>query len=275
MGEKGGEPMENSGRATGSKADAKDLLLHDYRYLSDSFARSEQLGETRVNLFIGVVTVVVGALVSMMTTEKLQVASNLRYLIVIGSLVSLLLFGVITLSRMLTRNRTSDLYKRGLDTVRQAFKDQYDRDGVLVNYYPVDWPETEKGKKTPRDSLREIQGLKRLWERIEKEPSTRRIGGLAHAVAALNSLLFATLAGTLLYGVPNRNETLHLVTISLGAVATLGVGFWAQHLYIIYCSVRAKDELRKGQYTHAGGVVRRLRNGVLEYLIVRPKEKSR
>jgi hypothetical protein len=45
---------------TKPRAEAKELLLQDYRYLSESFWKNRQTGETYVNLFVGFVTLVVG-----------------------------------------------------------------------------------------------------------------------------------------------------------------------------------------------------------------------
>ena len=42
--------------------EAKDLLLQDYAHFSKGFLKNEQTGETRVNLFVGFVTVLSGAL---------------------------------------------------------------------------------------------------------------------------------------------------------------------------------------------------------------------
>jgi hypothetical protein len=43
---------------------SEDILLKDYDYLSDSFWKSEQSGEARFNIFIGLITLVSGALVA-------------------------------------------------------------------------------------------------------------------------------------------------------------------------------------------------------------------
>jgi hypothetical protein len=48
--------MINNVGTSESASDAKELLLEDYRYLAESFWKNEQTGETRVNWFVGVVT---------------------------------------------------------------------------------------------------------------------------------------------------------------------------------------------------------------------------
>jgi ADP-ribose pyrophosphatase YjhB (NUDIX family) len=52
-----------------SRIKARELLLEDYRYLSDSFWKNEQVGETRVNWFIGIVTAVCGGLLAMTSSQ--------------------------------------------------------------------------------------------------------------------------------------------------------------------------------------------------------------
>jgi hypothetical protein len=42
--------MKASNNTDKSKAEAKELLLEDYRYLADSFWKNEQTGETRAAL---------------------------------------------------------------------------------------------------------------------------------------------------------------------------------------------------------------------------------
>ena len=82
-------------------ADAKEFLLEEYRSLSTTLLTNEQVGETRVNWLIGIVTAVIGGLVAMVTAEKRDVSDKTIPLIVIGFLLGLLIFGFITLCRIL------------------------------------------------------------------------------------------------------------------------------------------------------------------------------
>lgn len=107
--------MGSEGKSTEVRAESEELLLEDYRYLSDSSWKNEQSGETRVNLFVGFVTLVVGALVSLATSEKVALCAETLCLIIMASLSALLVLGLITLLRI--RNENTDRYKRGLDTV--------------------------------------------------------------------------------------------------------------------------------------------------------------
>jgi len=58
-------------------------------------------------------------------------------LIAIFILSALVIFGVITLFRILKRNKASDEYKRGMDEIRQRFKDYFDGFSILERYYPL------------------------------------------------------------------------------------------------------------------------------------------
>lgn len=109
---------DNDGIKKDSGEKAKELLIEDYRYLADSFWKNEQTGETRVNLFIGFVTLVSRAWLVWQHRIRDQKGEHLQ-LIIFASLFSLLVLGLITLLRMLVRNENTDRYKQGLDTIRQ------------------------------------------------------------------------------------------------------------------------------------------------------------
>ncbi len=96
----------------GTSADSasKDLLLADYRHLAESFWNNEKTGETRVSLFIGLVTLVIGALVTLVASDDPPGDDTMR-IIVMLSLFGLLMLGVITWLRILKRNETTDRYK--------------------------------------------------------------------------------------------------------------------------------------------------------------------
>src|SRR3984893_2989527 len=111
-------------------ADFKALLLEDYRYRSEAMWKSEESGETRVNLFIGLITLgggEAGALASKSWIASAETAAPF----IIAGLFSLLMVGLVTLMRMVTRNENTDLAKYQLDTIRQTFKDPFVDAGAL------------------------------------------------------------------------------------------------------------------------------------------------
>lgn len=127
--------MKASNDTDKSEAEAKELLLEDYRYLADSFWKNEQVGETRVNWFIGIVAAGAGGLVTLASAEHGPSGGSLR-LIIISSLIALLVFGVFTLLRIIKRNTVTDGYKTDRDAIRQILKDHFDSDHTLLYYQP-------------------------------------------------------------------------------------------------------------------------------------------
>lgn len=230
------------------KDHAKAFLLAELEYLTDSFWKNEQTGETRVNWFIGLVTAVVAALVALATSEEHAGTPSLR-VIVIASLLSLLALGTITLLRVLKRNETTDEYKRGLDHIRQLFRDRFDGQRILQGYLPF-----------PASAH-----------------APRKFGGLTHIVAVLNSLLFAGIAGTTLYPVADQIAPAAPPIAPGWAYLAAVVGFVlsaaGQFRYIRSRAKAAKKVLHEDDPTHAGGIVYRLINGAPEYLLVGPSKE--
>jgi 8-oxo-dGTP pyrophosphatase MutT (NUDIX family) len=221
-----GDPSSQS-----SGADAKELLLQDFRYFTDSFWKNEQIGETRVNWLIGLVTAAGAGLASL--ASKQPRVENLRTIAAVA-IAALLVFGLVTLLRVLKRNEATDTYKHALDASRQMFKDYFDGKQILGQYAPFPKIKSRKG------------------------------GGLAHNVAAINGLLAAALAGTLLTSAP--------FALVAGAVAFLAALF----LQITYIRDREKSfhsELYASDATHAGGIVFRREQSTVQYLLVGPKKE--
>ena len=269
--------MENDGGSTRSNTEAKELLLADYRYFAECFWKNEQTGEARVNFFVGIATLVVGALAALLTKGPPPSGEPLR-LVVLISLFSLLVLGLITMMRMLTRNENTDGYKQSMDTVRQTFKDHFDGDGILLHYHPFGvLRRKERSKRSNKDNEEgsapgTVSGLEKWWTEYKNEIQPRNFGGLAHTVAAINSLILAGLVAVAVYPIPVEGSGLARVYGS--ATPCFLLGFGAQLMYVAYRETRARDRLRAGTYTHAGGVVYKLKDGITYYLLVRPKENK-
>lgn len=237
------------------KGPAKDLLLADHQYLCDLFLRSEQLGETRVNWYIGIVTAAVGGLLALITKSGLP-WERLRPL-VLGAILALLAFGIVTLFRMLQRNRASDGFKKDIDQVRQIFREHFDPEYVLVDYQPFRAPAKPRGRANKKTDESKID------EFFRELSKGRKFGGLAYTVAVLNSVLAGAMAGGWIYG-----RSPH--PLRIGAV-TLALSFVAHVILITIYDLSGKRRLKQSDITHAGGVVFKENNGSVEYLIVRPK----
>jgi ADP-ribose pyrophosphatase YjhB (NUDIX family) len=252
---------------------AKDLVLEDYEYFAESFWKNEQTGETRINFFVGLVTVVLGALAALIAKESSSFSEPVR-LIALGSLTALLVLGLPTLARMLTRNENTDGYKKSMDTIRQIFKDQFDPQGVLLHYYPFGHPhiKNENGslKKEEKRARKKERRKSWWWVFYKREIRPRKFGGLAHTVALINCLLLAGLVAVALYPIPFDERKLLLVyTLS---ITSFILGLLAQLSYVTTREKRAGERLRRGTYTHSGGVVYKLENGIAYYLLVAPRD---
>jgi ADP-ribose pyrophosphatase YjhB (NUDIX family) len=268
--------MKVSSETNKSKAEAKELLLEDYRYLADSFWKNEQVGETRVNWLIGIVTAVAGVLVTLASSERGPSGGLLR-LIIISALLSLLVFGIFTLLRVIKRNNVTDGYKQDRDAIRQIFKDHFDGDHMLLYYQPFgSW----HGPKVAAANV--ASGEKDGQPGTEPEKDVgRKLGGLVHTVAAINSLLAAGLAGAIFYSilvsiVPDGDVGAWWLVLDGALVSiTFALSSWGQNSLIKRAEASAKKRLCKGSITHTGGVVYRPdTNGIVKYLLVRPKNNS-
>ena len=170
------------------RSDAKDLLLEDYKALSQALRESEKIGETRVNWFIGIIAAVAGGFVALATKTRPISAHALKYT-ALGSLVALLVFGLMTLLRIINRNRTTDGFNEDLARIREIFRNRFDDAGILGNHRPF---------RRPRRS--------------------RSLGGLDCMVAAINSLLAAGIGVVILLHWPWASMTFAVIT-AIGAFA--------------------------------------------------------
>lgn len=154
----------------------KELLLEDYRYRAEAMKNSETIGETRLNIFVGLATLLLGAVVSL-STEEFGPKGDALKLIVLAVFLTLLVFGFLTLLRILIRNERTDECKRDLDHIRQSFKQLFDENESLTGYYPVGY--YHLSRQSSSNSC------------LASHLPLRRFGGLAHMMSAINSLLVA------------------------------------------------------------------------------------
>ena len=197
--------------------DAKELLLADLKYFGDSFWKNEEIGEKRVTFFISLATVVLGFLGAMPKTD-----SSPSDIVNIFALVVLLTIGIVTLFRIIKRNAVTDEIKSKMDSIRDIFKKHFDKGRCLVNYHPFG--------KTQDNSRQGGRGL-------------RKFGGLAHTVAALNSLIATALVGVILW--PRKEVVncgdLRIFIIGLMVFITT---YTIQHYYIKNMDQISKQVLR-------------------------------
>ena len=82
---------------------AKDFLLEEYRSFADSFWKHEQSGETRLNFFLALITAVLAGLVA-----DGGVSGGILRVIVAAALLGLVAVGVVTFTRILKRNESTE-----------------------------------------------------------------------------------------------------------------------------------------------------------------------
>ena len=138
-----------------------DFLLAEYKNLAESFWHNEEIGEKRLNFFMTLVTAVIAALVALATKQNDALTPADVKLISVYALLALLAFGLVTLMRLVKRNRTTDEYKQGMAKIRDQFRES---DARLANYSP-----------------------------FEKKQRALFAGGLVEMVAVINSLIVAAL----------------------------------------------------------------------------------
>ena len=273
-------------KSNSSNEAIRELLLADHAHFSNMLAHNEQSGETRVNWFIGIVTATMGGLLALIVkyqeSKQTLLDPALLFAILLAAVCGLLAFGIITLRRMMMRNSSTDRQKRSLDQVRQMFKDYFDPENFLLSYHPLGIPEdrkeknekTNEGEASPRSPF--LKKLRKEW----KKGTLRKLGGLAHTVAAINSVLVSSLIGLAVYAVhrfkgwpalPEPNWwPLTKWAIGISVVCILSFGF--QWLWILYREMKDRSKNHQGDCTHAGGVVYDPSGDPVKYLLVQPKD---
>lgn len=173
------------------------FLIAEYQHFADSFWRTEELGEKRLNFFISLITAAVAGLVVLATSDSGFTDKHVQWLAFATGL-ALLLFGLSTLLRMLRRNEAADEYKAAMDLVRGRFTSHY----ALAGYEPFKRP-------APGRPLRRLL-----------------TGGLAQTSALLNSMLAASITAIGLYAAASTT------VLAVLAVLVFAASLVGQFLFI-------------------------------------------
>lgn len=104
------------------------FLIAEYAHMADSLLRNEEEGETRATFFVTIVGIVATVLVTGLDTNAVAKALNdhIRFVLTL-----LLMFGGVTLLRIIRRNIVTDEYLRALAGLRRCFVSQKDAAGVF------------------------------------------------------------------------------------------------------------------------------------------------
>lgn len=202
-----------------------DFLCAEYDHTADSFLRNEEDGERRVNTYLAVVGGLAAALTFTTGDQGLFKASSLSA--TVAALALMLAFGIITMLRVVRRNKDADDYKRRLARIRRYFvPTKHDARFPLLAFDPFDAPRT-------RDPFR-------FWT-----------GGWFEIVALLNALTAAALAAV----VAHRFYAAWRPVVAIAAVA--GAGAWYTFNCVAIRLYRAPESPSKDRAAGASGRCRR------------------
>jgi hypothetical protein len=154
-----------------------DLLLAEHREAYAMYRHSEELGERRVNFFITLTTAVIAALAIRVegVTERGEVD-----VLFFMFLPALLLFGVLTLRRIILRNQRSSRQLRAVHRISAYFVKSGSEACAHLEFF---------------DPERQSFGRERKWSQL----FTAGNGGLAETVSLMNALLLSFLVGLIVY----------------------------------------------------------------------------
>jgi hypothetical protein len=101
----------------------RDFLLAEHAKYHDAFIKNEELGERRMQFFLGLVTAGAGAVVLLATSQRSLVADYPSVILWISGALALLILavGLLTYDRLLKRDQTTAEYMGVLDEIRRRF----------------------------------------------------------------------------------------------------------------------------------------------------------
>jgi hypothetical protein len=131
--------METGGQAGSDSRGAEEFLLHEYDYYGEAFRQNEELGEKRVTSFLTLAVVVATGLGLVLGDGGVGRFKGALGLVAMASTV-VLVFGQMTLARLVRRNLVSDGYKDAMALVRAWFVRQDPRLKEYLYHAPDDEP---------------------------------------------------------------------------------------------------------------------------------------
>jgi len=164
---------------TSNNLKSSDFMLAEYDHHLFEFRRNEELGESRVNLYLAIITAVFGGgaflfIKSMSDGNDHKILANGIYLIIASAFVITLLFGYVTLLRLVHRNLASSEELRASHRIKRYFTDRDPQIWKYLYYKPYD--------NIPKRESRWKKGA--IFGR----------GGFVETVMLINAILVATLA---------------------------------------------------------------------------------
>lgn len=187
-----------------------DFLTAEYQYHFAEYQRLEQIGETRVNLFIAIAAAVFGGssfvIMNPLIDSRNDILNHflLTYNILFFAFCLAFLFGLITIIRLINRNLDSYKHKRAMGRIRHYFAFKI---APQIRDYLYD---------EPYDDLPIRQ--KKLVELVNMGG-----GGLIETVALINSFLGASIILILLVILGISFSILTFVAVGFGTLFSIWI----------------------------------------------------
>ena len=190
----GSGPQAQAARSDNLGVATVTLLMTEHEQLTASFLANEEMGERRVNIFIGVIAAVMTAVGFV---AKGPGAEETLPKVAAGASAVLLAFGLVTLRRVIERNLVTTEYLDGLCRIRLFFARQEPNLRPVLPYPPDEDPIVRERKS----------GLRK--------------GGHLQTVAVINCVLAALLMGTSIRSWNANSDHGWTIAFSLGALVLL------------------------------------------------------
>ncbi len=200
-------------------ASTEEFLALEHKHLSTSLLLNEERGEKRVNVFFALIAAVTAALG--LNASLWQVA-NPAWIVLVASGV-FLIYGLVTLRRLVNRNLHTTELLNGLRRIRAAFLWTYPDALEAVPFVPSEKP-----------VLRERDG----WG-LEK-------AGFVEIVVITNCLLVGTSAGSILY-VAGPPAPSRILTAAVAGLVSAAAAWFLQIRWIrtTYARNQAEDQEKR------------------------------
>ena len=152
----------------------RELLCREYDYLTKMYISNEDLGEKRVNIFLSLASAAL-AIFGVISGIEFPLVEMIRLGSMLFTVVTvvLLLFGWITLKRIITRNIDTTEYVNRIDSIRRAYVKRHEEEKILhLAFNPYKEPKI----RSIDPGLRSLLSFGR--------------GGLMENVVLMNSIIF-------------------------------------------------------------------------------------
>ncbi|MGZ8557991.1 MAG: NUDIX hydrolase [Chitinophagaceae bacterium] len=138
------------------KDNFREFLLEEYKALNESMHKSEETGENRLTFFYTFSTAILGAVLLFLpktfTVESLTGninneptdKINIVHILILFSLLSLFVIGLIIQRRLEKRNWNTDRLKEGIASIREIFKKNFSDNLEFAKYYDPFPPEKKR-----------------------------------------------------------------------------------------------------------------------------------